>query len=266
MPFNSGASVSLIGYWGRDVLDINLVEEVGASDPTGAPRDRVDFLFNWGNRLAGLTWRQPLGGSMLTTRASITDFSTTFGLVPDLARWDNHVRLVSGSSDLSTTVLRDHRLHVGASVERYDMTYDVQEAEFVFGDDPGNLGGLIPVFNRDYRPTVLALYADDEWGVSARLKLRPGVRVEHIPGGDLHRRRATRVVQMVSVSRPGDKGIGGSVLPGDSVAARSGTALYGVRVLGGRRRVHSGQSFGSRRVGLRAVAGQWVADDPRGIP
>ncbi len=183
LPFSSGASVSLMGYWGRDVMDIILVEEVGASDPTVAPRDPVDFLFNWGNRLAGLTWRQPLGGgSVLTTRASVTDFSTTFGLVPDLARWDNRVRLVSGSSDLSTTVLRDHRLHAGASVERYDMTYDVQEAAFEFGDEPGNLGGLIPVFNRDYHPTVLALYADDEWDVSARLKLRPGVRLEHIAG------------------------------------------------------------------------------------
>ena len=184
VPFNSGASISLMGYWGRDVLDINLVEEVVESDPIAAPRDPVDFLFNWGNRLAGLTWRQPIGSSVVTTRASITDFSTTFGLTPNLARWDNRVRLLSGSSDLSTTVLRNHRLHVGASVERYDMVYDVQEATFEFGSEPGNLGGLIPVFNRDYRPVVLALYADDDWDVSPRLKLRPGVRLEHIPGAN----------------------------------------------------------------------------------
>ncbi len=181
LPFASGASVALTGYWGRDVMDVNVVEESDGSDPNLPARDPIDFLFDWGNQLAGVTWEQPVGKSRVVTQANITEFSTSFGIVPDLARWDNDVRLVSASSGVMTPLGR-HRLHVGAGVERYDMVYNVRSPTFEFGDSPGNYGGLIPLFNVDYHPTVWSAYADDEWDVSPRLKIRPGIRVEHVPG------------------------------------------------------------------------------------
>lgn len=184
VPFASGASLSFTGYWGRDVLDLNVVEAQEADpDPSRPPQDPIFFLFNWGNRLAGLSWEQPLRGSRVTTRASVTEFSTAFGIEPGFARWDNNVRLLSAGSGI-TTPLGRHRLHMGVEVERYDMTYDVRAPVFEFGEDPGNYGGLLPLFNVDYRPTVWAAYVDDDWDVSARLKLRPGLRVEHVPGAD----------------------------------------------------------------------------------
>jgi hypothetical protein len=61
------------------------------------------------------------------------------------------------------------------------MTYDLLSPLFEFGGQPGNYGGMLPLFNKDYHPTILSLYADDEWTPSSRLKIRPGVRVEHVP-------------------------------------------------------------------------------------
>jgi outer membrane receptor protein involved in Fe transport len=52
---------------------------------------------------------------------------------------------------------------------------------FEFGGQPGNYGGLAPLFNTDYHPTIWSVYADDQWDVSSRLKVRPGVRVESVP-------------------------------------------------------------------------------------
>ncbi len=180
LPLGSGGSLALTGYWGRDDLDVNVVSSVDEADPTAEPRTPIDMVFNWGNRLAGLTWRQPLGGAVVETRASVTEFFTTFAIMPDMARWDNNVRLLAVSSDVTVPWNR-HQLHVGAGAERYDMTYDLVSPLFEFGGQPGNYGGVVPLFNTDYRPTVWSLYADDEWDVSSWLKLRPGIRLEHVP-------------------------------------------------------------------------------------
>jgi hypothetical protein len=180
LPLGSGGSLALTGYWGRDDLDVNVVSSLDEENPTAEPRTPIDMVFNWGNRLAGLTWRQPLGGAVVETRASVTEFFTTFAIMPDMARWNNNVRLLAASSDVTVTWNR-HQLHIGAGAERYDMTYDLVSPLFEFGGQPGNYGGVVPLFNTDYRPTVWSLHADDEWDVSSWLKLRPGVRLEHVP-------------------------------------------------------------------------------------
>ncbi len=181
LPFRSGGSLALTGYWSQDDLDVNVVSEIDESDPTGELRTPIDMVFNWGNRLAGLTWRQPFSGGVVETRASVTEFFTTFAIMPDLARWDNNVRLLSASSDITMVPWNHHQLHVGAGVERYDMTYDLLSPLFEFGGQPGNYGGLMPLFNTNYQPTIWSVHADDEWSVFSRLKVRPGVRLEHVP-------------------------------------------------------------------------------------
>jgi hypothetical protein len=181
VPLGSGGSVALTGYWGRDDLDVNIVSSVDEANPAAELREPIDMVFNWGNRLAGLTWRQPLAGATVETRASVTEFFTTLAIMPDMARWDNNVRLLSASSDVTFAPGNHHRLHVGAGVEQYDMTYDLLSPLFEFGGQPGNYGGLLPLFNTDYHPTIWSLYADDEWDLSSWLKLRPGVRLEHVP-------------------------------------------------------------------------------------
>lgn len=181
LPLRSAGSIALTGYWGRDNLDVEIVSRTDAADPAAPPREPIDMIFNWGNRLAGLTWRWPLTGAVVETRASVTEFFTTFGIMPDMARWDNNVRLLAASSGVTMEPRGNHRLHVGAGVERYDMTYEMLSPMFEFGGQPGNYGGVIPLFNTDYHPTIWSLYADDQWDVSSRIKLRPGIRLEHVP-------------------------------------------------------------------------------------
>ncbi len=181
LPFRSGGFIALTGYWGRDDLDVNMVSSIDEANPSLEPREPIDMVFNWGNRLAGLTWRWPLAWGAVETRASVTEFYTTLAIMPDMARWDNNVRLLSASSDVAVTPWNRHRLHVGAGVERYDMTYGLVSPLFEFGGQPGNYGGLMPLFNTDYDPTIWSLYADDEWDAFSWLRVRPGVRVEHVP-------------------------------------------------------------------------------------
>lgn len=181
VPLGAGGSIALTGYWGRDDLDVNIVSSLDEENPTAEPRQPIDMVFNWGNRLAGLTWRQPLAGAVVETRASVTEFFTTLAIMPDMARWDNNVRLLSASSDVTIVPGNHHQLHVGGGVEQYDMTYGLLSPLFEFGDQPGNYGGLLPLFNTDYHPTIWSLYADDEWDAFSRLKVRPGVRLEHVP-------------------------------------------------------------------------------------
>jgi hypothetical protein len=181
MPLGSAGSLSLTGYWGRDDLFLDLASYDDEGDPTGDEQSPIDIVFNWGNRLAGLTWRWPLHGAVVETRASVTKFFTTLAFKPELARWGNDVRLLSASTDVTVAPWHKHQLHVGTGVERYDMTYDLVSPMFEFGDQPGNYGGLIPLFNHDYHPTIWSLYADDEWDAASWLKLRPGIRLEHVP-------------------------------------------------------------------------------------
>jgi hypothetical protein len=184
MPLGSAGSLALTGYWSRDDLDLDLASYDDSADLVSEEQNPIDIVFNWGNRLAGLTWRWPLHGAVVETRASVTQFSTTLAFKPELARWDNDVRLLSASTDVSVSPWHNHRLHVGTGVERYDMTYDLVSPLFEFGDQPGNYGGLIPLFNHDYHPTIWSVYADDEWDAASWLKLRPGIRVEHVPTAD----------------------------------------------------------------------------------
>ncbi len=181
LPFQSGGSLALTGYWGRDDLDVNVVSATDETNLNNEPRTPIDIVVNWGNRLAGMTFRWPLPQGVFETRASVTDFHTTLGIMPDMARWENGVRLLSVRSDVTFTPLRHHQLHLGAGAERYDMTYDLLSPIFEFGGQPGNYGGMMPLFNNDYHPTVWSLYADDEWAPSSGLKVRPGIRVEHVP-------------------------------------------------------------------------------------
>jgi hypothetical protein len=181
LPIGSGGSIALTGYWGRDDLTVNEVNAPDDEETTVEPRTPIDMVFNWGNRLAGLAFRWPLPKGVIEARASVTDFFTTFGIEPDMARWDNNVRLLSASSNITLVPLSSHQLHVGAGVEQYDMTYDLVSPIFEFGGQPGNYGGMMPLFNNDYHPTVWSLYADDQWDLSSRFKVRSGVRVEHVP-------------------------------------------------------------------------------------
>jgi hypothetical protein len=163
VPTRGGGYVSLTGYWGRDALDFPLVDSSAARDP-------VNLVFDWGNAILGLTWRQPLGASHLETRASVSDFSSTLGLLPNLARFDNDASVWSGQLAFEPGLGPRHVTRLGAGVEHYAMHYAVSSPTL-----------NTTFFTARYVPTVWSSYVDEQWTPARRLRLRPGLRVEHIP-------------------------------------------------------------------------------------
>ena len=163
-PLPRGGEVVVSGYWGRDDLGLNLVAG-------SASRDRVDLAFNWGNRLLGARARVPAGRGWIAPRIGISDFTSTLGLLPDFARFDNSARLHVASLEWRPLPEARHDVRVGGSVERYEMFYDLSSP---------TLGTRF--FSAHYQPTVWAAWLDDEWRAGHGLRLRPGVRLEHVAG------------------------------------------------------------------------------------
>ena len=164
VPTGQDGFISLTGYWGRDALDFNLVD-------SSASRDRVDLVFNWGNAILGLASRQPLGTAYVDARAAVSDFSSTLGLLPNLARFDNGTRLWTGSVALEPHLGDRHAARFGVGVEHYTMRYGVSSPAL-----------NTTVLSARYAPTVWSAYVDEQWTPAEWLKLRPGLRVEHVPG------------------------------------------------------------------------------------
>ena len=162
-PTGEDGFVSLTGYWGRDALDFELVD-------SSESRDRVDLVFNWGNAILGLAARQPLGAGYVEARAAVSDFSSTLGLLPNLARFDNGARVWTGSVAIEPWLGDRHSASFGVGVERYTMRYGVSSPAL-----------NATLFSAGYDPTVWSAYADEQWTPAEWLMLRPGIRLEHVP-------------------------------------------------------------------------------------
>ncbi len=163
VPTGQEGYVSLTGYWGRDALDFPLVDST-------ASRDRVDLVFKWGNAILGLAARQRVGSAHVEARAAISDFNSTLGLLPKLARFDNGARLWTGGVALEPDLGPRHTTRLGLGMERYTMHYAVSSPTL-----------NTTFFTARYAPTVWSAYLDEQWTPGRRLRLRPGLRVEHIP-------------------------------------------------------------------------------------
>jgi hypothetical protein len=182
-------SISATGYWGRDALDLPWVD----SEPG---RDAVDFAFSWGNRLAGLTWLQPIGATVLESHVDISEFSTRFGLVPSQFTARNSVHQVTARSALAFNLAAQNDVQLGAGIEDYRIGYEssnaslsieVPDGVLVDGERvPYDFGDVVltdPGLDLEYRPRVWFAYLDDHWRPVSPLILRLGLRVEHVDGG-----------------------------------------------------------------------------------
>ncbi len=163
LPTGPGSHLAVSGYWGRDALDLRLVQ------PTES-RDALDLAFEWGNRLLGADWRTDLAEWELQAQASVSEFASTLGLLPDLFRFHNQVLLRAARLTLKPPSDLTHRLTAGLGVEQYRITYDVESP---------TLGSVFSSARFD--PTVWAAFADYQWTPDPRLLVRPGLRLEHVP-------------------------------------------------------------------------------------
>ncbi len=161
----TGGGLSVTGYLGKDVLRWEFAQPEPDVDPLALNVD-------WGNRLLGLTYDELVLGKPFQFNASITEFSTTVGFVPNIVQIDNDVRLLSANAQFWLTPGAKHDVRVGGGIEDYRMLYN-------FRSD-----ALSTVYlDQTYQPRVWSVFVDDRWRPNRRLILRPGVRVEAIQGG-----------------------------------------------------------------------------------
>ncbi len=180
--------VSATGYWGRDAFDLPWV------DPEPG-RDGVDFVFSWGNRLAGISWLHPIGTTVLDSHLDISEFSTRFGMVPDQLDAKNAVRQITARTALAFRLGARNDGRVGAGIEDYRIVYEssdaplsveVPEGVWVGGERiPYDFREVLltdPGLDLGYRPRVWFAYLDDQWRPFSALILRLGLRAEHVGG------------------------------------------------------------------------------------
>jgi len=158
-------TLSLTGYWGRDVLDLSWVE-----DEEG--RQGIDLEIDWGNRLAGLVYRQPIGSAELVQHLSVSRFSTGIGLEPDIQRLDNSAQVLTAKTTLGFTPGGGHDIQIGAEYESYAMDYNLSSTALETNS-----------YTLRYRPKVFSAFIDDQWKPFEQLLVRPGLRVARVAGG-----------------------------------------------------------------------------------
>lgn len=169
-----------VGVLGRASASLYVNDEalVNASD-VGGGEDR----FAWGTRAASLSYRQPLGGTLLLdARLGWTDFHSgidVWELVGDSAvpTVDARVRMRAALAAVDATwYTENHRLHLGFQADRYRFDYRIAREAHFFSE-------LFPPLDRASGVTTLAAYLEDEWRPTDRLSLRLGLRA--LGAGDL---------------------------------------------------------------------------------
>lgn len=167
-----GGRVSLTGYAGADVLDLSNFRAPGADADSSILRVR----WNWGNRLLGLRWEQPLrSGWTGDTRLGYSSFADRLGFVDfgdvnfasGIDQWSLH-------SDWVRDLNVEASVRVGAALDwmRYNNLAEAGGTEFFSGKDRGLLAAAY---------ASVRLEPDDRWVVE------PGLRLDAwLPGGTEH--------------------------------------------------------------------------------
>lgn len=119
LGLRGGGSLSVTAYAGADVLDLSNFELPG-EDSTDVLRVR----WNWGNRLVGLRWRQPIGARWISdARIGYSRFADELGFVDfEGARFSSRISQASLRGDLTRLLHGGGALKLGATAER--LAYD----------------------------------------------------------------------------------------------------------------------------------------------
>jgi hypothetical protein len=186
-----GGSVGLTMYAGKDLLYHQ--EEPSTTvplpnDPFGSVDDDDETItFDWGNRVAGLTWDQPLGArTTMSNRLAFSRFSTHFDLPSEsvyLAQSVSEVQLGG-----SITHVRDrHTIAAGYEAASYRTSYREQLRIGGTGDDDVEFPDPLATdgdTTKRQRPAIGAVFAEDIWKPNEKWLLRGGARGEYVAGAD----------------------------------------------------------------------------------
>ena len=163
LGLRGGGSLALTAYAGADVLDLSNFE-LPAEDSTEVLRVR----WNWGNRLVGLRWIQPLSPQWIAeARIGHTRFADQLSFVDfEGVRFASRVAQTSGHLDVTRDLSGGGAFRMGASAERlgYDNLAEAGGTPFIDSADDGVLGAAY---------ATLRAEPVDRWLLEA------GVRLDH---------------------------------------------------------------------------------------
>lgn len=165
LPRVLGGELAVTAFGSGDYFNFVLTE-------ANSGQDEQSFLFNWGNRVLGATWRVALGQrATYVQRAGRSSFFAEIDVGDGLFLFSNRVRRLGLSGDLEIRGAR-HTFGAGWLAERHDVSY--------FG---GSAEVNVDVAALAYRPRGYELYVDDQWRPVPSLLLRPGLRFTGVTGG-----------------------------------------------------------------------------------
>ncbi len=169
----NGGTLSMTAYTGEDVLD-GFLSGVGDSTSAGTGGLR----FDWGNRVVGAAWEQPLGAvaggdsARLMQRLSSSGFGTNLDLGSGSLTLNNQITESRAWGEV-TRWRGQHETMLGYEWSAYRVRYDV--AAPAAGNDE-----LLKVRQN---PSALSLYADHTVRTGP-ITARVGVRAETVTGTD----------------------------------------------------------------------------------
>ena len=165
--------ISATLYDGRDNLTGDLAT---ANDAAGGG----NFLFFWGNRVAGVTVEQRLTDSLVfQQRASYTRFSTALD-IGDPASGASTIRLDDSVTEV--TAAGSLELHRGAHLPSVGYSLSRDNLVYVAGSETASL----ELINERQRPASATGYVNDVWHASDRLMLEGGLRYEWLERSRWH--------------------------------------------------------------------------------
>ncbi len=168
-----GGALSFTAYAGTDILDADIAD-FGDSTSAGAGH----FLFQWGNRLAGLSLRQPLGGGRW-----LTGDSAVFVQRLSWTGFRTHLDLGEGSLVFRNAI---GEWRATGSLERQKgratslFGYEYSQHAVRYAADAEEAG--TPLFALNQNPAALSLFGDFTWRAGTALLLRAGLREEQVTG------------------------------------------------------------------------------------
>lgn len=175
-------TLALTAYSGLDVLDESSGSGSGITSDSTALGTMRNVGFNWGNRVVGVSWEQPLGATtMVRQRVSLSTFHTQF----DVPAESLSIAQRMGDTRVTGSVVHEmgrHTISGGYEVSWLRSTYRERLAPTADAPFPDALAsdGDTTIAQRG---NASALFVDDVWRVNQGLLLRLGLRGERVGGG-----------------------------------------------------------------------------------
>ncbi|MEO7963507.1 MAG: TonB-dependent receptor [Gemmatimonadaceae bacterium] len=169
--------MALTAYSGLDVLDEG-GSATGDSSSLGTMRN---VGFDWGNRVGGITWVQPVTPTTtFMQRASFSTFHTQFEIPAESLSIVQRMGDARLSGRLTHETAR-HTLTAGYELSNLRSAYRERLAPSTDSPFPDALAsdGDTTIAQRG---DVSVLHVDDVWRVSQRFIVRPGLRAERMGG------------------------------------------------------------------------------------